>query len=195
MTLAGRQAGTTTRPHTCPVPIDPARSGDCDLRIPSSWQEIPLKDPMITAGDTGPTAQRSVSPQIQSSGMTRQPQLTGTAEDTSADLQGDTMNTTLTAICSIPGAGRVITARRANARLAPGGRDGPRERDTPVGDTPPAGQAARSQLILDLLDPEKRRGAWSPAASPPVRDRNTSSRLGRWVDTSRPRARRRPGGG
>jgi len=73
------------------------------------------------------------------------------------------MTTTLTAICSIPGAGRVITPRRANARLAPGGRDGPRERGTRVARTPLAGQAARCQLILDLLDPDNRCGAWSPA--------------------------------
>jgi hypothetical protein len=89
--------------------------------------------------------------------------VTGTAENTSADVQGDTMNTTLTAICSIPGADRVTTPRRVNARLAPGGREGPRDRDTQVGHTPLAGEAARWQLILDLLDPDKRCGAWSPA--------------------------------
>ena len=73
------------------------------------------------------------------------------------------MTTTLTAICSIPGAGRVITPRRANARLAPGGREGPRERGTRAARTPLAGEAARWQLILDLLDPDNRCGAWSPA--------------------------------
>ena len=73
------------------------------------------------------------------------------------------MNTALAAICSIPGAGRVMTPRRANARLAPGGPNGPRERDTQVARTPLAGQAARWQLILDLLDPDKRCGAWSLA--------------------------------
>jgi len=72
------------------------------------------------------------------------------------------MNTTLTAICRIPGTGRVMTPRRVNARLAPGGRDGARERDTPAARTPLAGEAARWQLILDLLDPDKRCGAWSP---------------------------------
>jgi hypothetical protein len=77
--------------------------------------------------------------------------------------KGDTMNTTLTAICSIPGTDRVLTPRRANARLAPGGRDGPRGRDTRVARTPLAGQAARWQRILDLLDPDKRCGAWSSA--------------------------------
>ena len=76
------------------------------------------------------------------------------------------MNTTLTAIltaiCSIPGTDQVITPRRANARLAPGRPEGPRERDSRAARTPPAGQAAR-QLILDLLDPDKRCGAWLPA--------------------------------
>ena len=69
------------------------------------------------------------------------------------------MTTTLTAMRSIPGAGRVMTPRRADARLAPGGPNGPRERDAPAAGTPPAGQAARWQLILDLLDPDKRCGA------------------------------------
>jgi hypothetical protein len=71
------------------------------------------------------------------------------------------MNTTL-AICSIPGAGRVLTPPRADARLAPGGRNGPRERDTRAARTPLAGDAARWQRILDLLGPDKRCGAWSP---------------------------------
>jgi hypothetical protein len=122
---------------------------------------------MITAGDTGQNGQRSVSPQVQSSGMTRQPRVTGTAENSSNDVQGDTMNTTLTAICSIPDADRVMTPRRVNARLAPGGPcgppGGPRERGTRVARTPLAGEVARWQLILDLLDPDKRCGAWSPA--------------------------------
>ena len=74
------------------------------------------------------------------------------------------MTTTLTAIGRSPGAGRVITPRRADARLAPGGRDGPRERDTGAARAPLAGQAARWQLILDLLDPDKCCGAWSPAS-------------------------------
>ena len=100
---------------------------------------------------------------VQSSAMKCRPRVTGTAENTGADLQGDTMTTTLTAMRSIPGAGRVMTPRRANARLAPGGRDGPGERDTQAARTPLAGQAARWQLILDLLDPDKRCGAWSLA--------------------------------
>jgi hypothetical protein len=72
------------------------------------------------------------------------------------------MNTTFTAICSIPRTDEVITPRRANARLAPGRPEGPRERGTWVARTPLAGEAAR-QLILDLLDPRNRCGAWSPA--------------------------------
>jgi hypothetical protein len=73
------------------------------------------------------------------------------------------MTTTLTAICRIPGADRVMTPRRGDARLAPGGRDGQGERDTRAARTPRAGQAVRWQLILDLLDPDNRCGAWSPA--------------------------------
>ena len=100
---------------------------------------------------------------VQSSAMKCRPRVTGTAENTGADLQGDTMTTTLTAICGIPGAGRVMTPRRADARLAPGGPNGPRERDAPAPGTPPADQAARWQLVLDPLDPDNRCGAWSPA--------------------------------
>jgi hypothetical protein len=122
-----------------------------------------LDCPAYLDEDGGQMLSGQFHPQVQSSGMKCQPRVTGTAENTSADVQGDTMNTTLAAICSIPGAGRVITPRRANARLAPGGRNGPRERDTQVARTPLAGEAARWQLILDLLDPDKRCGAWSPA--------------------------------
>jgi len=75
------------------------------------------------------------------------------------------MTTTRTAIGRVPGAGRVRTPRRAEARLAPGGPNGPRERDNPAAGTPQAGQAARWQLILDPLDPDNRCGAWSPAAA------------------------------
>jgi hypothetical protein len=119
--------------------------------------------------------------------------VTGTAENTSADVQGDTMTTTLTAICSIPGADRVMTPRRADARLAPGGPDGPRERDTRVARTQLADEAARWQLILDLLDPDKRCGAWSPAtaaAGRPLRHddhgrrRANQLRTGRWGPTA-----------
>jgi len=108
------------------------------------------------------------------------------------------MNTTLAAMCSIPGAGRVMTPRRADARLAPGGRKGPRERDTPVARTPPTDEAARWQLILDLLDPDKCCGAWSPAtvqgrpvvctrAPHHVREEHANAETGwRWYDDDWP---------
>jgi hypothetical protein len=73
------------------------------------------------------------------------------------------MNTTLTAICTTHGTDRVMRSRQANARLAPGGRKRPRERDTQVASSPRANEAARWQRILDLLDPGKRCGAWSQA--------------------------------
>lgn len=76
---------------------------------------------------------------------------------------GDTMNTTLTAICSVPSTDWVRRSRPANARLAPGGRKPPWQRDTQGARSPRAGEAARWQRILDLLDPGKRCGAWSPA--------------------------------
>jgi hypothetical protein len=73
------------------------------------------------------------------------------------------VNTTLTAICSVPGTDGVMRSRRENARLAPGRRKRPWERGTRVAQNPRAGEAARWQRILDLLDPGKRSGAWSPA--------------------------------
>ena len=118
---------------------------------------------MITAGDTGPERSAvsfTAGPKLRDE---CQPRVTGTCADHRPDPQGDTMTTTLTAIGRSPGAGRVITPRRADARLAPGGRDGPRERDTGAARAPLAGQAARWQLILDLLDPDKCCGAWSSA--------------------------------
>ena len=72
------------------------------------------------------------------------------------------MTTTLRQSAASPVPAGSLTPRRANARLAPGGRDGPRERGTRAARTPRAGEAARWQLILDLLDPDKRCGAWSP---------------------------------
>lgn len=71
------------------------------------------------------------------------------------------MNTTLTAIGSTPGTDRPVRSRRADARLAPGGRRHPR--DTRASQSARLGEAARWQHILDLLDPGKRCGAWSPA--------------------------------
>ncbi len=73
------------------------------------------------------------------------------------------MNTTLTAIPGAPATDYVMRSSRADARLAPGGRKRRREHDTQVARSPHADQAARWQRILDLLDPGKRCGAWSPA--------------------------------
>ena len=51
----------------------------------------------------------------------------------------------------------------ASARLAPGGGNGPRGAAPGSPKRPRADQAARWQRILDLLDPDKRCGAWSAA--------------------------------
>jgi hypothetical protein len=72
------------------------------------------------------------------------------------------MITMVTAIIRTPRTDCAIKSRRVDARLAPGGRERPRERTQVVGG-PSAGQA-RWQRILDLLDPDKRCGAWSLAA-------------------------------
>jgi hypothetical protein len=74
------------------------------------------------------------------------------------------MNTTLTAIGGVPGAGCVMRSPRPDGRLAPGGRDRPRAGGVQPAQDLRAGEAARRQRILDLLDPDKRCGAWSPAA-------------------------------
>ena len=74
------------------------------------------------------------------------------------------MNTTLTATGTVPGAGWMMRSRRADARLAPGAGDRPWQRGIQATPGPPAGEAARGQRILDLLDPDKPCGAWSPAA-------------------------------
>jgi hypothetical protein len=92
----------------------------------------------------------------------------------------NTMNTRLTAICSVPSTDWVMRSRPANARLAPGGRQRPWQRDTQGARSPRAGEAARWQRILDLLDPGKRCGAWSPATfqgRPVVRIRAARRRL------------------
>jgi len=73
------------------------------------------------------------------------------------------MTSTLTAISTVLGADGATRARLAHARLAPGGQERGGEHDTRAARTPLASQAARWQLILDLLDPDKRCGAWSPA--------------------------------
>jgi|HubBroStandDraft_6_1064221.scaffolds.fasta_scaffold612049_1 hypothetical protein len=84
-------------------------------------------------------------------------------ENTSAGVQGYTMNKALTAICGAAGTGSVMRSPRANARLAPGGRKRRWQRGTGVAQSPQADEAARWQRILDLLDPGKRCGAWAPA--------------------------------
>jgi len=73
------------------------------------------------------------------------------------------MNITLTAIDSGHGTGPVMTPWQADARLAPGGREHPWEAGTRAARAGRAGEAARWQRILDLLDPDLRCGAWSPA--------------------------------
>jgi hypothetical protein len=72
------------------------------------------------------------------------------------------MNTTLAATCTVRGAGWMIRSRRVDARLAPGARDRPWRRGIQAAPGARAGEAARGQRILDLLDPDNRCGAWSP---------------------------------
>ena len=74
------------------------------------------------------------------------------------------MRTTRTAAGAGPGAAVLMRPRRADARLAPGGQDRPGPRGIRAAPDPAAaaGEAARWQRILDLLDPGKRCGAWSP---------------------------------
>jgi hypothetical protein len=75
------------------------------------------------------------------------------------------MNTTRTTICTVSGTRSVMRSRREVARLAPGGRKRPGERDTRAARSRRADEAERWQDILDLLDPGKRCGAWSPAGA------------------------------
>ena len=84
-------------------------------------------------------------------------------ENASIAVRGDTMNTTLTAVYTVLGAGWMMRSRRADARLAPGARDRPWQPRGHAASGSQAGEAARGQRILDLLDPDKRYGAWSPA--------------------------------
>jgi hypothetical protein len=56
-----------------------------------------------------------------------------------------------------------MRSRRADARLAPDARDRPWPRGSQATSGPLAGGAARGLRILDLLDPDKRCGVWSPA--------------------------------
>ena len=74
------------------------------------------------------------------------------------------MTTTLTAISSVLGADDATRSRPANARLAPDGQEPAGDHHARVARNTQAGEAARWQRILDLLDPGKRCGAWCPAA-------------------------------
>ena len=74
------------------------------------------------------------------------------------------MNTTLTAIPGVPGTNTVTRSRRANARLAPGSGNAPGNATPRSPKSRQADRAAQWQRILDLLDPDKRCGAWSAAA-------------------------------
>jgi hypothetical protein len=74
------------------------------------------------------------------------------------------MTSMLTAISAVLGADGATRARPAHARLAPGGQERGGAHDARVAHKAPAGEAARWQRILDLLDPGKRCGAWCPAA-------------------------------
>jgi hypothetical protein len=73
------------------------------------------------------------------------------------------MNMTLTEICGVPGTGSVMRAPRVDARLAPGGPERRWEPGTRSARSAQAGESSRWQPILDLLDPDKCCGSWSPA--------------------------------
>jgi hypothetical protein len=72
-----------------------------------------------------------------------------------------TLTTTMPDVLS---ADAKIQPRRAEARLAPGGHEPAREHDTGLAQNLRPGEAAGWRRILDLLDPDKRCGAWCPAA-------------------------------
>ena len=69
-----------------------------------------------------------------------------------------TLTTTMPNVLSANGK---TQPRRVDARLAPGGQEPGREHGT---ENLRPGEAVRRQRILDLLDPDKRCGAWCPAA-------------------------------
>jgi len=73
------------------------------------------------------------------------------------------MASTLTAIATVPRADGATSARPVSARLAPGGHGRGGQYHVGVAPDTQAGEAARRQRILDLLDPGKRCGAWCPA--------------------------------
>jgi hypothetical protein len=130
------------------------------------------------------------SPQVHSSGIECQHAGDRHCRGTpAAASRGDTMNMTLTAICTVPGTDWVMRSRRADAGLAPGGRKRPRQRGTRLARSPRAREAARWQRILDRPDPGKRRRASSPATleerpvactrGPPRRSRGARKRRNR----------------
>ena len=104
------------------------------------------------------------------------------------------MTSTLTAMPAVLDADGATRARPANARLAPGGHGRGAEHDAGVAQNTQAGEAARWQRILDLLDPDERCGAWCPAtfAGRPVvctraphdpREQHSDAETGwRWCD-------------
>jgi hypothetical protein len=104
------------------------------------------------------------------------------------------MTTTLTAISTGLGADGATRVRPSNARLAPGGQERAARHEAGVAQKTQAGEAARWQRILDLLDPGKRCGAWCPAtvAGRPVvctraphdsREQHSDAETGwRWYD-------------
>ena len=68
------------------------------------------------------------------------------------------MNTALTAICRMPGAGCVTRSPTGECSPCARRAEPSRERDIAAAQSPRAGAAARWQRILDLLDPGKRCG-------------------------------------
>jgi hypothetical protein len=72
--------------------------------------------------------------------------------------------TLTTTMPDVPSADGKTQPRRADARLAPGGQEPAGEHDAGLAQDLQPGEAVRRQRILDLLDPDKRCGAWCPAA-------------------------------
>lgn len=104
------------------------------------------------------------------------------------------MTSTLTAIFTVLGADGATKSRPANARLAPDGQERGGKHDARIAQDTQAGEAARWQRILDLLDPDQRCGAWCPVtlAGRPVvctraphdaREQHSDAETGwRWYD-------------
>jgi hypothetical protein len=78
------------------------------------------------------------------------------------------MTTTRTTVSAVLGTDRAAKAREVRARLAPDGQEWARKQSQARGQGPrpaqndPADEEAHWQRILDLLDPGKRCGEWSP---------------------------------